>query len=307
MSLEWVRDNIEQFGGDPDRITIFGQSAGAGIVDFYSFAYADDPIASAFIEMSATIYGFPALTAEETNDRWFHVTNLVGCGNATSDPVAVSGCMENKTVDQILAGYDPASVPINPSPYGPVIDNELVFSSYLNRTAAKGGYLIGNTHNEAGLFRAFGPPQNESYWNDFNNRLYTCADVVRIEQSVADGNPTWRYRYFGDFPNLAISTNPPSGAYHTADLYPLFNTVDQTSLASTPAEVAIGKYLRDVWSSFAKDPQDGLDAFWPQYNGTEKTLARTGFNNEINSLAVGNMYDNVCHWSYDGVSAPASL
>ncbi|KAL3477469.1 Alpha/Beta hydrolase protein [Aspergillus californicus] len=307
MSLEWIRDNIAQFGGDPERITVFGQSAGAGLVDFYSFAYADDPIASGFIEMSATIYGFPALPEPTTNDRWFHVTNLVGCGDATSNAGAVSECMLNKTVDEIIAGYDPASVPINPSPYGPVIDNELVFSSYLNRTAARGGYLIGNAQNEAGLFKLLQAPHSESYWTDFNNRLYTCADIVRIDQSVADGNPTWRYRYFGDFPNLVLTTTPPSGAYHTADLGPLFNTVNQNLLASTPAEIAVGDYLRDVWSSFAKDPCHGLDAFWPRYsdNGTERTLARIGFGNRTVSLAAGDMYDDVCRWSYDGVSAPS--
>ncbi|KAL2832636.1 Alpha/Beta hydrolase protein [Aspergillus pseudoustus] len=305
MSLEWVRDNIEHFGGDPERITIFGQSAGAGIVDFYSFAYADDPIASGFIEMSATLYGFPALAAAESNNRWFHVTALVGCGDATSDPVAVSDCMVNKTVDEILGGYDPATVPINPSPYGPVIDDDVVFSSYRDRLAAKGGYLIGNNHNEAGLFKLLEPPQNESYWSDFNNRLYTCADFVRTEQSIAHGNPTWRYRYFGDFPNLVLTTTPPSGAYHGAELSPLFDTVNQTLLPSTLAEVAVGNYLRVVWSSFAKDPQQGLDAFWPQYSGNGKSLARIGFDNMTMSLAPGNMYDAVCRWNYDGVSAPA--
>ncbi|KAL2844112.1 Alpha/Beta hydrolase protein [Aspergillus pseudoustus] len=310
MSIEWVRDNIKLFGGDPERITLFGQSAGAGMVDFYSFAYPDDPIVSGFIEMSATIYGFPALTEAETNDRWFHVTNLIGCGNATSDDLdAVTNCMMRKTVDEILAGYDPASVPITPSPYGPVIDNELVFSSYMNRTAARGGYLIGNTENEAGLFKLLQAPQNESYWTDFNNRLYTCANIFRIKQSVAQGNPAWRYRYFGDFPNLVLTTTPPSGAYHTAELGPLFDTVNQSLLASTPAEVSVGIYLRNAWSSFAKDPQRGLDSFWPRYseNGTERTLARIGFHNKTVSLAPGNMYDNVCRWSYDGVSAPAPL
>ena len=32
VGLEWVRDNIRKFGGDPDRVTIFGQSAGAASV-----------------------------------------------------------------------------------------------------------------------------------------------------------------------------------------------------------------------------------------------------------------------------------
>lgn len=78
-------------------------------------------------------------------------------------------------------------------------------------------------------------------------------------------------------------------------------------LASILAEVAVGNYLREVWSSFAKNSQHGLDAFWPQYNGTEKTLAGTSFNNETISLALGNMYDHVCRWAYEGVSDQAPL
>lgn len=38
LAIEWVYDNIANFGGDPDRILLFGQSAGAASVDTYSYA-----------------------------------------------------------------------------------------------------------------------------------------------------------------------------------------------------------------------------------------------------------------------------
>lgn len=49
MAIERTQENIAQFGGDPDRIVIWGQSLGAGSVDLISFAYLSDPIVSGFI------------------------------------------------------------------------------------------------------------------------------------------------------------------------------------------------------------------------------------------------------------------
>jgi cholinesterase len=54
LALEWVNNNIEAFGGDVKRITLFGESAGASSVDYYAYAWLDNPIVNAFIAQSGT-------------------------------------------------------------------------------------------------------------------------------------------------------------------------------------------------------------------------------------------------------------
>ena len=52
-SLEWVRDNIRYFGGDPSRIMIWGQSAGASSVDYHNYAFYE-----------VRFSGFPTITID---------------------------------------------------------------------------------------------------------------------------------------------------------------------------------------------------------------------------------------------------
>ncbi|KAH7142843.1 carboxylesterase [Dactylonectria estremocensis] len=299
LAMQWVRDNAANFGGDINRITIFGQSAGAGMADFYSYAYASDPIASGFILMSATVDGFPALSNNTTMTRWFRIAEAAGCGPSTADPNTITECMRTKTAQEIIAAFSPEDRGLGAVPaFGPAADDTIVFTDYSSRRSAIGGYLIGNNQNEAGLFRLVQPNQTDAYWQDFNDRYYTCADAVRLSQSIRNGNPSWRYRYFGDFLNLAISTDPPSGAYHGAELPPLFDTVPQSPMPSTLEEVAIGDYLRGAWTAFAKDPARGLLTYadgWPMYEPTQETLVRLAFDNRTGTnLASGNAYDGPC-------------
>ena len=46
LALEWIRENIANFGGDPPKIGDWGGSAGAIVVDYLDFAYHSDPIVS---------------------------------------------------------------------------------------------------------------------------------------------------------------------------------------------------------------------------------------------------------------------
>ncbi|KAK0613552.1 carboxylesterase [Immersiella caudata] len=300
LAVEWVHDNIANFGGDPNRITLFGQSAGAASVDYYSYAWAKDPIIHAVIPMSGTAIGFGQQTAENATIAWFNLTARLGCGGASDNHDAVFKCMVEKPAQEVAN-----AVPVNfitdsdnSLAYGPAVDEKLVFSDYFARKPAALPMLIGHTDFEAGLFRLLAPDFPDEIWTFINQVAYVCPSAIRSALSLALGNPTWRYRYFGDFPNLVLTNTPPSGAWHSGELPLLFNTTLASSgvVPDTPAQVEIGRYFRGAWATFAKDPLNGLTKYgWPQYSPNAPSLIRIGYNNQTGpNLAIGNLYDVDC-------------
>ncbi|KZL71262.1 carboxylesterase [Colletotrichum tofieldiae] len=301
LAVQWIRDNIENFGGDANRITLFGQSAGGSLVDYYSYAYASDPIANGFISMSGTANGFGIFTNETVNAKWFNITSAVGCGNSQTDPLSVNNCMLAKSSAEIMTGLSSiGSGAPGGTFFAPVVDDTLVFADYSMRGSAKGGYIVGNADNEAGLFKLGAPGFNETFWAGFNLIGFECPAARRATRAVSTGHPTWRYRYFGNFPNMAITTTPPSGAWHTSELPILFDTAPQSPVASTPQEIEAGKYFRGAWAAFAKNPTSGLLQFngnetWPNYQADGTAVNRIAFENQTGTnLAPGSAFDGSC-------------
>jgi carboxylesterase type B len=95
-AVEWVRDNIAAFGGDPTRIVLFGQSSGGASVDYWSFAWKKDSIVSGLIPMSGTSLSFVPETQEGSRMLWYNVSQTVGCGGPKDDPKQVLSCMRSK-------------------------------------------------------------------------------------------------------------------------------------------------------------------------------------------------------------------
>ena len=192
-----------------------------------------------------------------------------------------------------------------------VIDNRTIFGDYITRAQAgkfaKIPLLIGNNDYESGNFKTIiaiapeviskGLLPSGAIFNVLNYVGFNCPLALRAYYSQHAHVPTYRYRFFGDFPNFAFTTSPPSGAYHAAEDRLLFNQLDDLA-PSTPAELTIAKCMRDSWSAFARDPKAGLqrqELGWESNDLAKEMMARLALRNITGAInGVPADYDYSC-------------
>ena len=135
LAVEWVRDNIAKFGGDPARIVLWGQSAGAVAVGMFSYAYDQDPIVKGLIMDSGTEY-MPTVN-KLTYSNFSFVAENVGCGDHLS-PRDELACMRKTPADKIesfLHSYGDSNAAPAVS-FLPTVDDRIVFANYTQRASA---------------------------------------------------------------------------------------------------------------------------------------------------------------------------
>ncbi|KAJ0311081.1 hypothetical protein COL516b_001784 [Colletotrichum fioriniae] len=244
-ALEWIRDNVAGFGGDPTKITIAGQSSGGVAVDYWSYAYVKDPIVNGLIATSGNAFSFPLNSPNVTVRNWNTVVAAVNCTN-TTDSMA---CMRSRKWEDLKA----AAAAIRPAssssvlrgipPFYPSIDNKIVFPDYVS--------------------------------------LMQSGRFAKLGQARLDNNvPAWVYRYFGDWDNTRLF--PTSGAYHGVDLHMIFGASgDVSGIPPSGPQKETTALMQSAWAAFAKDPADGLSSVlgWPRYDPEEESLVLLAVDN----------------------------
>lgn len=156
LAMQWTQDNIAAFGGNPKRVTIGGQSAGAMSVGSHAIAPGSQGLFAQAI-MESNPLGMPYHTRESAGANAKSVFTWVGCAE---DDVA---CMKTKTVDEILDAQNhaiklnPKTLFINFLPFAPMVEvggelPEQPFDAMAAGHLSEVPMMAGSMYNEGLLF-----------------------------------------------------------------------------------------------------------------------------------------------------------
>jgi len=311
QALTWIQQNIDHFGGDPDNVTIFGESAGGHSVMALVASPETDGLFHKAIVQSGSI--FPAQMPLESAEM---------LGAAAFAACTDVDCLRNLSVTEVLAAQTKLSSGIGLvvnhgsalQPDGSIAD------ALTNGNFQRVPLLAGTNLDEYSLFVGISalssaPPPPEQYHAQIGALIRQPADsmatqgVAAAYPLAAYGNSVWQaisaigtdavfscnalkqaqqfaphvavYAYeFADrdAPLALLPVRPAGielGAMHAAEIPYIFGS-DASFVArgATEEQVALSQTMIRYWTRFARsgNPNDGIDTNWPDFNTAGQLL-----------------------------------
>lgn len=260
-ALEWISENIAAFGGNPDNITIMGQSAGAMSSHVLTFSPLATPMIHQAILQSGSIACFPSpmvftkTQAQAVTDKFYEL-----CGVSSIEE------LRRLPAEDLLDKSDELMTLYPSLPFRPVVDGH-VLPDTPDVLTKEGGmaripYLMGVTKDD--LFIPEGASHREG---GFFTAAVSFANACR-KQNL----PVYLYEFCHDLPGS------DDGAFHSSELWYTFGTLNRCWRPMTDEDHALAEEMVTCWTSFMKqgDPNEDVKEEWKAWTedgGFIKTFA----------------------------------
>jgi para-nitrobenzyl esterase len=307
-ALRWVQTNISAFGGDPERVTIAGQSAGAGSVCWLMAS----PAAKGLFQRAViqSIGGCANIDHREATQRGERFAQSIGC----ADAAGMAECLRSKSPAEIIDAQIAAGIQWRPA-QGGVAQPTLALAAFAAGDFNRTPVIIGNTRHET---RAFVYEGNDLVKQPVTAAFFEAAvrkeqganaervlaayplasgsapgatlaavetdahfacNAVPVIAALAKWAPVYAYEFRDETsparPYMVVPPSFPIAAGHTSDVPYVWQS--ETTVPLTPTQMTLARIMFGFWSNFAAvgDPNGASLPVWPRYDA--QAPQRIGF------------------------------
>jgi len=301
LALQWIRDNITEFGGDPNNVMVVGQSGGgAKIATMMAM-----PSAKGLFHRAATMSG-QQITASGPLNATLRTQALLDALKITRQNIKEILTIPFEKIIDALSTKDPV-LPFGSVYFGPVLDQRsLMRHPFYPDAAAQSAtipMIIGNTHDETKAFLGGDPTNFTVTWEQLPEKLIpnmrvdinpeyvikeyrqlypnssasdllfriTTASrswrgaIIEAEERAKSGSSTYAYQLDWATPK----DDGKFGAPHASDIQLVFDNIDKPgATAIGPQAQKMADIMSETFIAFARtgNPNNKLIPAWKKYS-----------------------------------------
>ncbi len=247
-AVDWVRENIHAFGGNAEKITIFGQSAGGmSVRALVSSPLMKGKIQGAIIQSAGGYHsplpiGIDGKKLEKAAEKFLRKQKLtIEDAYKLSEEELLKLTMKFFPVAMLYTHVLLSLVPVVDGYALERNPDELLEQGQELPIR----YMIGCTRNDIQVKKA-------GVLNPQKNKLYT-SNLKWCEYTDAQKNPSYAYYFKRQLPG------DEEGAFHSSELWYMFGTLKRCWRPLTPQDEQLSQRMLDSWAAFIREGNPG----WP--------------------------------------------